>query len=135
MSSENGQVQDREQWLNDLLEKHVADQTSSEIFESLNGFEEIAISERFGASIGKLADVNETLFMRALVFTDMARAGMTPGEARNAAMRMRLREVKDWCLPDDVDVMPDDPDSESGKDDSRPVVTPKISLPSASPPE
>jgi hypothetical protein len=135
MSSENGQVQDREQWLSDVLEKHVADQTISEVMESLNGFEEIAISERFGASIGKLADVNETLFMRALVFTDMTRAGMTPGEARNAAMRMRLGEVKNWHLPDDDDVMPDDPDSESGKGGSLPVSEPRISLPSASPPE
>ncbi len=111
--------------------EHVPDQTFEQLFESLNGFEEIAIHERFGVSIGKLADDNETLFMRALVFTDMVRSGLSPGDARSTVMAMRLVDVKGWFLADGADVMPDDPDSAAGKDDSRPASTPRISPPSA----
>lgn len=112
-------------------QEHEPNQTFDQLFESLTGFEEIAISERFGVSIAKLAEHNETVFMRALVFTDMVRGGMKLGDARNMVMGMRLADVKEWCLDEAPDVMPDDPDSPAGKDDSRPGSTPRISPPSA----
>jgi hypothetical protein len=109
-------------------EEHVPEQTFDDVFLSLTGFEEIAISERFGVSVGKLAEANETVFMRSLLFTDLVRSDLwTPDEARNTAMRMRLGEVQAWFATENADVLPDDPDSAVGKDGSQPATTPTTS--------
>lgn len=107
------------------------DKSADEVFESLTGFEEIAIASRFGASITKLANDNETIFMRALLFTELVRGGVTAVDAHKHAMLLTIGKVKAFFADED-DVVPGDPDSESGKGEPSPASTPRTSQPSAS---
>lgn len=67
-------------------------QTAEEVFDSLTGFDEIAISFHFGHTVSELAQSDASMFGRALVFIVKRREGLTDDEARNAAMEMTLKE-------------------------------------------
>lgn len=94
--------------------------TGEEMFESLTGYEEIAISKMFDAEITHLAEAKPTTFMRALIFIARTREGLAAPDAKKAVMEMSLGECNDYFADDEPDVDPDDPVSESGKDDGLP---------------
>lgn len=66
--------------------------TYDRIFDSLTGFDEIAIARSFGTSIVKMKEEPFTS-MRALLFVQARRDGMKDVEAHEHAMAMPLREV------------------------------------------
>lgn len=103
-----------------------------EMLGSLTGHEEIAIAKHFGAEVLTLAEVKPTMFSRALVFVLFVREGRTAPDAKQAVLNMSLSDVQARFEADeDEDVMQDDPESESGKDESSPRPKPKISQLSA----
>ncbi|GAA1977495.1 hypothetical protein GCM10009798_43390 [Nocardioides panacihumi] len=69
-----------------------ADMTADDFFESLTGFDEIAIKQHFGASVSNLKD-EPMDFMRALVFVAERREGKTDIQAKDAALTLTVREV------------------------------------------
>jgi hypothetical protein len=101
------------------------DKTANEVFESLNGFDEIAIKVQFGQTVNELAGPAEAVtFLRALIFTEHRRAGMKDHPAWEAAMNMRVGDVRDYFADDDEDRIPDQPVTDSGKGDSQPESEP-----------
>lgn len=91
--------------------------TAEECFESLNGYEEIAITKAFGQEIGKLAEAHPTTFARALVFIEHKRSGMTDAEAKEAVMIATLAEVNGYFTEEPEDLDPEEPDSDAGKEE------------------
>jgi hypothetical protein len=67
--------------------------TPTEVSESLTGFDEIAIKQKFGVPIRKLAEEDQTQFLRALVFTLFRRDGQADPAAHHAAQSLTLTEV------------------------------------------
>jgi hypothetical protein len=92
--------------------------TVSEMIESLNGFEEIAITKAFDSDIFTLLNTAPTTAGRALVFIDRKRRGETDKEAKNAALTLTLKEVDEAFAEDEDEVFEEEPDTEQGKDDS-----------------
>ncbi len=93
--------------------------TADEMFESLNGFDEIAIRQRFGVPIGSLAKEAETepfQFIRALAFVAERRAGKPDDEAFNAAMTLSGRDALAYFHDQPIELDPTDPDTAPGKD-------------------
>lgn len=92
--------------------------TAEEMFESLTGFDEMAISKHFGDEWQDLAQRKPVQFLRALAFIQYKRTG--PGQndrqARDQAMGLTVRQAQEFFEPDAEDFDPDNPDSESGKD-------------------
>lgn len=93
--------------------------TAEEFFESLNGFDEIAVARAWGAEITTLAETKPTTFVRALVFTHRRREGDADETAKTFAMTLTLKECNAYFEPEDVDET--DPDSDSGKGDESPA--------------
>ena len=77
-----------------------SDKSMGEVFESLNGFDEIAIERAFGQDISTLKD-KPTLAMRALFFTEKRREGLSDKDAKQAAMESALSELTDYFRPDE----------------------------------
>jgi len=71
------------------------DQTAEEVFDSITGFDEIAISTHFGRTIQDLAETEPSMFGRALVFVVKRREGLEDAEARKAALTMTLKECNE----------------------------------------
>lgn len=90
--------------------------SSTEILESLTGFDEIAIEKAFGASIGDLARTNASTFSRALLFATFLHEGDKHDAARKRALDLTIGQVNASMRDEDED---DDelPGSEVGKDD------------------
>jgi hypothetical protein len=66
-----------------------------ELFESLNGFDEIAICKHFGGhDVSDLKSRPMTL-LRALIFVEKRREGMKDLAAKEAALSLTMREVSD----------------------------------------
>lgn len=62
--------------------------TANGMFETLTGFDEIAIKREFKADIYTLAAEDKAAFMRALIFIDQRRAGLKDAAAYRAAMEL-----------------------------------------------
>lgn len=92
--------------------------TGEEMFESLTGFEEIAIGNAFGGEVSDLAQTKPTMFLRALVFVHQTRQGVSAKEAKATALGMTLKSAQAHFVADEVEPMPEEPISESGKDDA-----------------
>lgn len=92
------------------------DLTADEFFDSLTGYDEIAIGKAFG-DLESLREKPFT-FLRALVFVDLKRQGNRDPEAKQAALELTIGALGEYFADDEPEVDPDDPDSESGKDDS-----------------
>lgn len=102
-----------------------SDLTGQAFFDTLNGFDEIAITKQFGTDVsqlttGKDRPGNPTMLLRALVFVDhRRRTGAKDAEAYKAAMNLTLTEVHDYFADDEpAEMDPDDPDTEAGKEPS-----------------
>jgi hypothetical protein len=91
-----------------------------EMVESLNGYDEIAIEKAFGSDVSSLLEKKPTMGLRALVFVDVRRGGVSDAEARKSAMELRLGEVQEYFPDEDPEVTPDDPATDAGKDDELP---------------
>lgn len=88
--------------------------TSSEVLESLTGYEELAIEKSFGSVIEAMTKT-PSKFGRALVFILKRREGLKDNEAKNYALELTMRAVDDHFKPDEDE---DLPGSEAGKGES-----------------
>lgn len=100
------------------------DMTADEMFESMTGYDEKAVTEAFGAPIATLARNDELQMVRALVFVDKRRQGVKGRHALEAAQALTIAEVDNYFAKD-ADPMPDDPTTDSGKGDSSPESEPE----------
>jgi hypothetical protein len=92
---------------------------ANELTDTLNGYDELAISKAFGEDISQVK-ARPLMFLRALAFVDFRRQGIKDGAAYKAAMELLSKDLADH-FPDDPDELdPEDPVTESGKDESPP---------------
>lgn len=84
--------------------------TLKEAFDSLTGFDEIAIQRAFGEPISEVRQ-NATMGYRALIFVQYRRDGQRDQAAYQAAMELPLKQALDYFDPD-----PEDDLEESGKE-------------------
>jgi hypothetical protein len=77
------------------MERHPT--TGSEIFESLTGYDEIVIGERFGAPA---EDLEGAKLGRCLIFTVKRREGLNDEEAYVAAMSLTMKAVSEFFIPE-----------------------------------
>jgi hypothetical protein len=102
----------------------IAKVTATEVFESLTGHDEVAVTEAFGASSERLQG---TMLARSLVFVLERRDGKPHNEAYEAAMAIPQKALLDYFVPED--------DDEAGKDETSVTADPADSVstsPSAS---
>lgn len=93
--------------------------TSDEMLESLTGFDELAIEKAFDADWQTLVTQKQTMFLRALIFIQFRRDGKSDKDAKAAVMGLTLGACNDFFSDEELpDLDPDQPDSESGKDDA-----------------
>jgi hypothetical protein len=90
---------------------------ADELFESITGFDEIAISKAFGLEIHQVQE-KPFMFMRALVFVNERRRGANDLTAHSTAMNMTMAALTDYFAEPEEELDPNDPDTESGKGDS-----------------
>lgn len=87
-----------------------------EMFDSLNGFEEIAITTTYGHPVAWLAKNDETQFLRALIMIHHKRtARVGDGAARAYAQNLPLGEVRSYFPNSTEDVTPEAPETAEGK--------------------
>lgn len=106
-------------------------QTSEEVFDSLTGFDEIAIAQHFGQTVMDLAAKDQSMFGRALIFVVKRREGANDDDARNAALGLTMKEYVAYF--DDANVEANA--EELGKDEQpeeQPEEQPATSLSSVS---
>jgi len=94
--------------------------SAEEFMNSLTGFDEIAIEKAFGLDILDMPEKRQTAFLRALVFVAKRREGLKDADAKAAALGMTLGEILAAFKADDVEVDPEDPVTEQGKDSDAP---------------
>jgi hypothetical protein len=92
--------------------------TAEEAFESLTGFEEIAIGKHFDAEITDLAESRPMGYMRALVFVCMTRRGLPAPDAKSAALGLTIRQVSEFFAEDQPEVTPEEPETPGGSEGS-----------------
>lgn len=79
------------------------DQTSEQVFDSVTGFDEIAIAQHFGRTIMELAENDATMFARALVFVVVRREGEPDDAARTAALSISFKELNGYFAEESVE--------------------------------
>lgn len=99
----------------------ITDLTQVEAIESLTGYDELAIKQKFGAPIGALFDESISTARRALVFAIYSRQDNGPKDAYKAAMNLTVGDLDRVFGEDEPEVMDDEPVTESGKDGSQPA--------------
>lgn len=77
--------------------------TPKEVSDSLTGFDEIAIKQKFGDPLKKLADDDQTQFLRALVFVIRRRDGKPDSEAFHIAQSITLGAISDEFRGEDAE--------------------------------
>ena len=88
--------------------------TVPELIQSMTGYDEDAIVERFGK---QLEDLDDAPFTRALIFVaERRREGVKDAAAFATAKSMRRREAKAYFTPTPDEPVSDEPVSESGND-------------------
>lgn len=105
--------------------------SAEEMIDSLTGFDEIAIKKAFGAEWGQLVESSPVTFTRSLIFIQKRREGLLDAVAKDAALSLTLGEVNAVFAEDEPEVMPEDPETEAGKDDSQQLAPLTSSPPSA----
>lgn len=104
-------------------------QTASEVFESMTGYEEVAIMQTFGANPQEVDEFGNTalvgtLLGRSMVFILQRRDGKSDMDAYDAAMSLSTPALLDYFAKDG--------DEESGKEPDSTEPQPENSQPSAS---
>jgi len=98
--------------------------TGDEMFDSLTGFDEIAITKKFGKTISQLAQADELQFTRALIFIDYRRRGQKDDTAYEGAMTLPIDAadgrdaVMTYFAKAQPEIMPESPVTDQGKGDS-----------------
>lgn len=99
--------------------------TITEVSMSLNGFDLKAVNKAFDKSIAVMqkeveagADGMELLY--ALIFVDKRRSGLSHDVAFKAAMEMPITEIGSYFPKEEIELDPDDPETEMGKGNSLP---------------
>jgi hypothetical protein len=103
--------------------------TANEVFESMTGYEELAIMNTFGANPQEVDEDGNTalvgtLLGRSMVFILQRREGKSDADAYDAAMSL--------STPDLLTYFAQPGDEESGKESDSSEPQPENSLPSAS---
>jgi len=93
-----------------------------EVADSVTGFEEIEVTERFGRPLGDLQFTDGAMWARALVFTLKRREKVVDADAHNQALSLAVKDVWSYFAKEDA---------ESGKDDQTSETPPPSSPPSA----
>lgn len=97
-----------------------SEMTVEEMTESLTGFEEIGIQKQFGQDLMEM-ERTPVRMIRSLVMIDIARRDeVNHVEAYKRAMDMTMKQVMAH-FADDEEPMPEEPTTESGKEDSLPA--------------
>lgn len=98
----------------------VCDMTTEDFGNSLTGFEELAVIDTFGKSVGLLNQLGSGLGFRALLMVHhMRTVGGKAKAAHDYAMGLPLAEVMAYFAADtEPEIDPEDPDTEAGKDGS-----------------
>jgi hypothetical protein len=108
----------------------VANVTATEVFESMTGYEELAIAKAFGVNPNDYDEDSGnsklvgTLLGRSLVFLHARREGKADAEALDVALGLTMPDLIDYFIPE--------VDEEAGKDSAQPEPQPENSQPSAS---
>ncbi|MBC7269902.1 MAG: hypothetical protein H5T76_14510 [Streptomyces sp.] len=76
-----------------------SDKTASEVFESLNDFDEVAIRQAFG-EVTSLKDRPMT-FLRALLFTEKRREGLNDKDAKQFAREVVIGDLVGYFRADE----------------------------------
>jgi hypothetical protein len=100
-------------------------QTADEMFNSLNGFDELAIAKHFNAPLEQLVPTEDKvtgkksgspfLFQRALAFIDLRRHDVADRDAFKQAMELSIEDANGYFADPVPEADPDDPDTEAGK--------------------
>lgn len=97
--------------------------TADEFFESLTGFDELAIAKGFGAKPIELSKTDPMWFARSLVFVAHRRSGLNDADAKKAALEATIGEVNAY-FAEDPEPNPQEPVTELGKDEPSPATSP-----------
>lgn len=89
---------------------------ATELAETLNGFDEIAISRTFGEDVTALRE-RPLMFLRALAFIDHRRQGQKDAEAYVAAMEILTKDLDSYFPDDPIELDPEHPETAEGKED------------------
>ena len=87
----------------------------SEMTESLTGFEEIAVEKHMHVDVYLDAETKPMKVLRALVFVDAVREGLTVPDAVKRAQEMPMKQVQDAFPDDDADDDLEDPITAAGE--------------------
>lgn len=93
--------------------------SAQEMVQSLTGFDEIAIDKHMGIDPYADGERKPIAVLRALVFVQKTREGLSAPAAKDVAMGMSMQDVQDSFEDEADDVDPEQPDSDQGKDDEQ----------------
>lgn len=105
------------------------DLTLSEVIDSMNGFDEIAVEKKFDDFnlydvIGADGDIRPRDMVKALrvgIFLVRRSEGLNDHQAYEAVMEMPSSQVNGFFAEEPDEIDPEDPDTEAGKDSSAPA--------------
>lgn len=89
--------------------------TATEVMNSINGFDELAIEKFFGFDLYSQAEAKPVLAQRAAIFVDLRHGGETDRAAYDRAMGMTISDLSGYFDEEPDEVLPDEPDTEPGK--------------------
>lgn len=92
----------------------ISQATASELFNSVSGFEDQAVKAKFGMPTLRLNATDNAEFLRALIFVEKRRGGMSDQDAYDAAQTLGFGDMNAYFTEDD-EITPDAPTTESGK--------------------
>lgn len=113
------EIQDRKR-----VDPPTSDLTADAMFDSLTGYDEIAVRKSFDANVVNLSQTDPLQFLRALVFVAERRGGLKDAAALKAAQTLTLGETADYFADDPEEVDPEDPASALGKGSPALATTP-----------
>jgi hypothetical protein len=102
-------------------------QTAAEVYNSVTGFEEIAVATHFGHTVEDLGANDVRMFARSMVFVVKRREGLDDAAAREAALALPFKELNENFFAADSE-------EKAGKDE-QPEEQPEPSLSSVSEPD
>lgn len=95
-----------------------SDHTWQSMSDSLTGYEEIKIQERFGVSVSELLEGAATTLFRGLRYVEVIREGATPDDAYKQVMDLTIKQVVELFTPDPEEVDEEEPETPLGDDSS-----------------
>lgn len=77
------------------------DLTAAEMYDSLNGYDELAVKKSFGTAPLALAQADSIEFARALVFVAERRNGASDSDAKSRALNLTNGELTKYFREED----------------------------------